>query len=163
MWNRALSQSEVLQLYSSQVISSTSSVDLISLSQSDEDTIVAQNDVVSITAVFSNSVPTTPTITLTASDTYSNVYLDLVQHAEMTNINTTTWMYEWTIAATQTYDEVTATVSISSQAESLNSSISFVLDNSPPGISEITYLSSSKQIQIGLMKVSFRQIQQPHP
>ena len=149
VWNRALSQSEVLQLYSSQVISSTSSVDLISLSQSDEDTIVAQNDVVSITAVFSNSVPTTPTITLTASDTYSNVYLDLVQHAEMTNINTTTWMYEWTIAATQTYDEVTATVSISSQAESLNSSISFVLDNSPPGISEITYLSSSKQIQIG--------------
>ena len=67
----------------------------------------------------------------------------------MTNINTTTWMYEWTIAATQTYDEVTATVSISTQAESLNSSISFVLDNSPPGISEITYLSSSKQIQIG--------------
>ena len=67
----------------------------------------------------------------------------------MTNINTTTWMYEWTIAATQTYDEVTATVSISTQAESLNSSISFVLDNSPPGISEITYLSSTKQIQIG--------------
>ena len=69
VWNRALSQSEVLQLYSSQVISSTSSVDLISLSQSDEDTIVAQNDVVSI--MYFPILFTTPTITITASDTYS--------------------------------------------------------------------------------------------
>ena len=124
-------------------------INLISLNHTDEDTIVTQNNVVSITAIFSDSVTTTPTLSLTASDTYSNIYLDLVQHAEMTNLNSTTWYYEWTVTTTQTYDEVTATVSISTQAEYFNDSITFVVDNSPPGINEISFHSSSKQIEIG--------------
>ena len=122
---------------------------ILSLTQSENDAIVAVNDVVSITAVFSDSVPTTPTLSLTASDTYANAYVDLVQNQAMTAVDTSTWVYIWTVASTQTYDDITATVSISTQSASLTNSLTFVLDNNPPGINDLIYLSSSKQIEVG--------------
>ena len=115
-------------------------VSILSLTQSENDAIVAVNDVVSITAVFSDSVPTTPTLSLTASDTYANAYVDLVQNQAMTAVDTSTWVYIWTVASTQTSDDITATVSISTQSESLTNSLTFVLDNNPPGISDLIYL-----------------------
>ena len=124
-------------------------VSILSLTQSDSDAIVAVNNIVSITAVFSDSVPTTPTLSLTASDTYANTYVDLVQNQVMTAVDTSTWVYIWTVASTQTYDDITATVSISTQSASLTNSLTFVLDNNPPGISDLIYLSSSKQIEVG--------------
>ena len=77
----------------------------------DIDNIVAYNQVVSITTTFSTEMQDSPTLTITASDTYNNQYTNLVDNVTLTALNTTTWQYSWTVNTTNTFDHVSVTVS----------------------------------------------------
>ena len=117
----------------------------------DIDNIVAYNQVVSITTTFSTEMQDSPTLTITASDTYNNQYTNLVDNVTLTALNTTTWHYSWTVNTTNTFDHVSVTVSGTSKygiPYSNTSSLSLTIDNSPPGIELLNYLSSSNSVEL---------------
>ena len=121
------------------------------LSTNDSDGIVAQNQVISITADFSTQMLASPTLSITASDTYNNQYIALVDNAILTAVNSTTWEYIWTVNTSNTYDLVSITVS-GSTSESIayteTTSLSFTIDNNAPGIEVLNYISSSNSIEL---------------
>ena len=117
----------------------------------DIDNIVAYNQVVSITTTFSTEMQDSPTLTITASDTYNNQYTNLVDNVTLTALNTTTWQYSWTVNTTNTFDHVSVTVSGTSKygiPYSDTTSLSLTIDNSPPGIELLNYLSSSNSVEL---------------
>ena len=121
------------------------------IESNDIDNIVAYNQVVSITTTFSTEMQDSPTLSITASDTYNNQYLSLVDHVALTALNTTTWQYSWTVKTTNTFDHVSVTVSGTSKygvPYSDTTSLSLTIDNNPPGIESLNYLSSSNSIEL---------------
>ncbi len=156
LWSRPLTNSEVFQLFTENKASITPPN--VSLNSSDTDNIVAQNQVISITANFSTQMQASPTLSITASDTYNNQYLALVDNAVLTAINSTTWQYVWTVNTTTTYEHVTVTVAGTGSngvAYTGTTSLSFTIDNNPPGIEIINYLSDTNSIELGFNEAVF--------
>ena len=106
------------------------SVPTVNLSDTDSDNIVAGSNLVTITATFSESMATTPTINITGE----------VSNALMTASSTASvWIYPWTVSAT-TSGIVSATVSgadLAGNTYSGSDSITFTIDNSVPTLSII--------------------------
>ncbi|MGB2244834.1 MAG: thrombospondin type 3 repeat-containing protein, partial [Flavobacteriaceae bacterium] len=135
-----------------------SSPTTFTLESSDSDHVVSQGNSLTITATFSETLNGTPTLSLVASDTYNGAYLNLVDSAEMTALSTSTWAYVWTVNTTSTFDYVTTELNLnsdnsqgitpSSLATSSSSSLTFVIDNNPPGIADLSYDSSTNAIAI---------------
>ena len=97
-----------------------------SLSDTDSDNIVANSDVVTITATFSESMSATPTLNL--SGITSNALMSATDSASV-------WTYAWTVSTTVTLS--TATVSgtdLSGNAYAGTDSITFTIDNSVPTV-----------------------------
>ena len=125
----------------------------------DSDGIVAYNQVVSITASFSTEMQNSPTLSITASDTYNNQYLALVDNATLTALNSSTWQYSWTVNSTNTFDHVSVTVSGTSSygiVYSDTTSLSITIDNNPPGIESLNYISSSKIIELSFSESVYK-------
>ena len=103
------------------------SVPTVNLSDTDSDNIVAGSNVVTITATFSESMATTPTINITGE----------VSNALMTASSTASvWIYPWTVSTT-TSGIVSATVSgadLAGNDYSGTDSITFTIDNSVPTV-----------------------------
>ena len=121
------------------------------IESNDIDNIVAYNQVVSITTTFSTEMLDSPTLSIVASDTYNNQYLALVDNVALTALNTTTWKYSWTVNTTNTFDHVSVTVSGTSKygvPYSDTTSLSLTIDNNPPGIESLNYLSSSNSVEL---------------
>ena len=117
----------------------------------DIDNIVAYNQLVSITTTFSSEMQDSPTLSITASDTYNNQYLSLVDNVALTALNSTTWQYSWTVNTTNTFDYISVTVSGTSKYDvpySDTTSLSLIIDNNPPGIESLNYLSSSNSVAL---------------
>ena len=117
----------------------------------DIDNIVSYNQVVSITTAFSTEMQDSPTLSIIASDTYNNQYLALVDNVALTALNTTTWRYVWTVNTTNTFDHVSVTISGTSKygtPYSDTTSLSLTIDNNPPGIESLNYLSSSNSVEL---------------
>ncbi len=123
----------------------------VTLQSDDQDGIIAHNQVVSISATFSSPMQASPTLSIIASDTYENQYLNLVDNAILTAVDSATWNYSWTVNTTNTFDHVSITVSgtnSSGIAYSDTTSLSFTIDNSPPGIETLNYISASNNIEL---------------
>ena len=121
------------------------------IESNDLDNIVAYNQVVSVTTTFSTEMLDSPTLSIVASDTYNNQYLTLVDIAALTALNSTTWQYSWTVNTTNTFDHVSVTVSGTSKygvPYSDTTSLSLTIDNNPPGIESLNYLSSSNSVEL---------------
>ena len=121
------------------------------IESNDNDGIVAYNQVVSITTTFSTEMQDSPTISIVASDTYNNQYLALVDHVALTALNSSTWQYSWTVNTTNTFDHVSVTVSGTSNygvTYSDTTSLSITIDNNPPGIEALNYISSSNSLEL---------------
>ena len=125
-------------------------VALLSLTHTAEDSIVAQNELVSITAIFSDSVSTTPTLSLSA---LGNTDFVSTENHPMTQLASSTWGYLWTVPSSQDLQEISATVSLSTQTESFTNSITFIIDNSSPNATletnqEDRYLKAGETITV---------------
>ena len=121
------------------------------IESNDLDGIVAYNQVVSITTTFPTEMQDSPTLSITASDTYNNQYLALVDNVTLTALNTSTWQYSWTVNTTNTFDHVSVSVSGTSSygiPYSDTTSLSLTIDNNPPGIESLNYLSGSNSIAL---------------
>ncbi|MDB4118410.1 thrombospondin type 3 repeat-containing protein, partial [Flavobacteriaceae bacterium] len=80
------------------------------LTDSDVDNIVAFSDMITFDATFSDSISSTPTISIIASDTYNSTLLTIVENASLQYDSGNNWQYVWTVNTSQTYDTVTATI-----------------------------------------------------
>ena len=121
------------------------------LESNDIDNIVAYNQVVSITATFSSVMQDSPMLSIVASDTYNNQYFALVENAALTALNSSTWQYSWTVNTTNTFDHVSVTVSGTTNygvPYSDTTSLSITIDNNPPGIEALNYISSSNSVEL---------------
>ena len=74
----------------------------VSLSDTDSDNIVFNSDIVSVTALFSESMAATPTISLTGID--SNVLMTATSSPSQ-------WVYTWTVSVVSSITSTTATIS----------------------------------------------------
>ncbi|MDA7777689.1 thrombospondin type 3 repeat-containing protein, partial [Flavobacteriaceae bacterium] len=98
----------------------------VTLTDTDSDNLVSNSDVVTITATFSESMASTPTISL------SGILSDVLMSS---TASTSIWTYTWTVSTTVT--STTATVSatdLSGNAYSGTDSITFTIDNTTPTV-----------------------------
>ena len=148
IWDRALSQAEVAQLYTSQIDTTSPTVTLTH--NTSPTTTVSHGDTVTVTATFSKAMQATPTINITGAQA-----TDVAMSA---TASSAIWTYNWTVSSTVA-TEVSVTVSgtdLAGIAYSGMDSLTFsiIVDNDPPtlvaledSIDDIT-ISPSQQISI---------------
>ena len=99
----------------------------VTLTDTDSDNIVSNSDVVTITATFSESMSTSPTLNLSG----------IISNAPMSATSSdSVWTYAWTVSTT--VSSATATFSgtdLSGNAYSGTESITFIIDNIAPTVS----------------------------
>ncbi|MDB4113331.1 hypothetical protein N9548_04075, partial [Flavobacteriaceae bacterium] len=71
------------------------------LTDSDVDNIVAFSDMITFDATFSDSISSTPTISIIASDTYNSTLLTIVENASLQYDSGNNWQYVWTVNTSQ--------------------------------------------------------------
>lgn len=103
----------------------------VALTDNDADNIVKQNDVVTITAIFSEPMTNAPAITITNGE---------VAGAAVTNSgDSTTWIYNWTVPAGNATAEVTVTGSdIAGNAYAGSDILTFTIDDTLPSLSSLS-------------------------
>ena len=148
VWNRALSQAEVAQLYNG-IIDTVSPT--VSLSHNASPTTTVSNgDSVTVTATFSEAMQATPTINISGGQA---TYVAMSATA-----SSAIWTYNWTVSSTVS-TEVSVTVSgtdLAGIAYSGTDSLTFsiAVDNDPPTLISLedsvnsVIISPSQQISI---------------
>ncbi|MGA0431575.1 MAG: hypothetical protein ACO3M9_06300, partial [Flavobacteriaceae bacterium] len=98
----------------------------VTLTDTDSDNVVSNSDVVTITAIFSESMAATPTLSLTGIT--SDVQM-------LATSSDTVWTYAWTVSTSVT--STTATVSgtdLAGNPYEGTESLTFIIDNTPPTV-----------------------------
>ncbi|MDB4270017.1 thrombospondin type 3 repeat-containing protein [Flavobacteriaceae bacterium] len=110
----------------------------VTLTDTDSDNLVSNSDVVTITATFSESMASTPTISL------SGILSDVLMSS---TASTSIWTYTWTVSTTVT--STTATVSgtdLAGNTYNGTESITFKIDNTLPTLLYFVDLSNESQM-----------------
>ena len=100
----------------------------VTLTDNQSDRKVKNGDVVGITATFSESMTSSPTLTIGSLGTYT-----------MTSTNASSWTYSWTVSATTgVYSATVAGVDLAGNAYTGTSSLTYEVDNDAPSIMNVT-------------------------